>query len=94
LVGRLEAGAGAPVVGDGALALALAELSERDRELLLLIAWEGLGPEQAAKVFGCSRNALAVRLHRARKRLAAALRRADYGGRAGDAGRPTEEALR
>jgi RNA polymerase sigma-70 factor, ECF subfamily len=48
-----------------------------DRELLLLIAWEGLEPSQTARVLGCSRNAPAVRLHRARKRLAAALSDAD-----------------
>jgi RNA polymerase sigma-70 factor, ECF subfamily len=65
---------------DGALAQALMELRPQDRELLLLIAWEGLEPAQAARVLGCSRNALAVRLHRARKRLAAALRHADAPG--------------
>ncbi len=77
LLERLEPDVDAPVAGDGALARALAELSDGDRELLLLIAWEGLEPAQAAEVLGCSRNALAVRLHRARKRFAAALSRAD-----------------
>jgi len=83
LVGRLRAVAdtavpvAAGIPGDASLAQALGELSDRDRELLLLIAWEDLGPAQAAKVLGCSRNALAVRLHRARKRLADALARAD-----------------
>jgi DNA-directed RNA polymerase specialized sigma24 family protein len=48
---------------------ALGELSERDREALLLIAWEGLDPARAAQVAGCSRATFAVRLHRARKRL-------------------------
>jgi RNA polymerase sigma-70 factor, ECF subfamily len=62
---------------DGALALALAELTERDRELLLLIAWDGLDPARAALVLDCSRPTLAVRLHRARRRLAAALDRLD-----------------
>ena len=52
---------------------ALAGLSEADRETLLLIAWEGLTPGQAAYVLGCSENAFGVRLHRARNRLAAAL---------------------
>lgn len=85
LVSRLEAAAALrPAAigitpGDTGLGEALAELGERDRELLLLIAWEGLEPAEAAKVLGCSRNALAVRLHRARKRLAAALARADFG---------------
>jgi RNA polymerase sigma-70 factor (ECF subfamily) len=62
---------------DGVLADALAELGDRDRELLLLIAWDGLTAAEAAKVCGCSRGALAVRLHRARRRLAAALHRRD-----------------
>lgn len=99
LVGRLEAVAAiAPSVvgdirGDVALARALAELSDRDRELLLLIAWEDLDPAQAAKVLGCSRNALAVRLHRARRRLAAALARADPDARDGPACVSAKEAL-
>jgi RNA polymerase sigma-70 factor (ECF subfamily) len=55
------------------LAEAFATLGERDREALLLIAWDGLSAEQAAAVLGCSRRTFAMRLHRARKRLAAAL---------------------
>ncbi len=49
----------------------LARLSEGDREVILLVAWEELAPEDAAAVLGCSRAAFAVRLHRARRRLAA-----------------------
>lgn len=64
----------------GALAHALSGLSPQDRELLLLMAWEGLEPAQAARVLGCSKSALAVRLHRARKRFAAALKLADAPG--------------
>jgi RNA polymerase sigma-70 factor, ECF subfamily len=52
---------------------ALAELSERDREALMLIAWEGLDAKRAARVAGCSRATFAVRLHRARQRLDRAL---------------------
>lgn len=48
---------------------ALLELSERERELLLLSAWERLPTSELARVFGCSENAAAIRLHRARKRL-------------------------
>jgi RNA polymerase sigma-70 factor (ECF subfamily) len=70
--------------GDGQLRQALNELRERDREVLLLVAWEGLEPAEAAAVLGCSRGALAVRLHRARKRLAVALARAER--RAADPG--------
>lgn len=57
----------------GRVHAALASLSERDREALLLIAWEGLEPAVAARATGCSRATFAVRLHRARNRLAAAL---------------------
>jgi RNA polymerase sigma-70 factor (ECF subfamily) len=55
------------------LRAALASLSERDRELLLLVAWEGLELQQAAEVLGVRPNTLAVRFHRARRRLSAAL---------------------
>lgn len=48
---------------------ALANLSAPDRELLLLVAWDGLTPEQAGTALGISRRTLAVRLHRARQRL-------------------------
>jgi RNA polymerase sigma-70 factor (ECF subfamily) len=48
---------------------ALATLSETDRELLTLLAWQGLTPRQAAQVVGCSPPTLFVRLHRARRRL-------------------------
>jgi DNA-directed RNA polymerase specialized sigma24 family protein len=43
------------------------------REAILLIAWEGLEPTAAARVVGCSAAAFRVRLHRARRRLAAGL---------------------
>lgn len=48
---------------------ALGRLSENDREVLLLAAWEGLSHTQIAQVLGCSENAATVRLHRARRRL-------------------------
>jgi RNA polymerase sigma-70 factor (ECF subfamily) len=65
-----------PAQADGEsarLSAALARLSERDRELLLLMAWEGLELRQAAEVLGVRPNTLAVRFHRARRRLSAAL---------------------
>lgn len=52
---------------------ALASLSEDDRELLLLVAWQGLAVKEAAAVVGCGQTAFRVRLHRARKRLTRAL---------------------
>ena len=50
----------------------LDELRENDREILMLAAWEGLGPEALGQVLGCTPNAASVRLHRARARLSAA----------------------
>jgi len=47
----------------------LAALTPKEREALLLVAWDGLRPEQAAKVAGCSLPAFHVRLFRARRRL-------------------------
>jgi RNA polymerase sigma-70 factor (ECF subfamily) len=52
---------------------AVETLRDDDREVLLLAAWEGLTPTQIGAAIGCSPNAAAVRLHRARSRLAAAM---------------------
>jgi len=52
---------------------ALATLPEADRELLTLVAWHGLKPNEAAQVVGCSTAAYFVRLHRARRRLERAM---------------------
>ncbi|WP_277210858.1 RNA polymerase sigma factor [Isoptericola croceus] len=48
----------------------LAALTEREREAILLVAWDGLAPARAADVAGCTTAAFHVRLHRARRRLA------------------------
>jgi RNA polymerase sigma-70 factor (ECF subfamily) len=55
------------------LRVALGRLSEPSREALMLVAWHGLSGVRAARAAGCSRAAFAVRLHRARARLAAEL---------------------
>jgi RNA polymerase sigma factor (sigma-70 family) len=52
---------------------ALEQLPDSDRELVTLIAWEGLTPAQAATVLGLPAGTARVRLHRARTRLRAAL---------------------
>jgi RNA polymerase sigma factor (sigma-70 family) len=57
------------------ISAAFRHLPERDRELLSLVAWEGLDPGQIATVLGCTRNAARIRLHRARRRLADELAR-------------------
>jgi RNA polymerase sigma-70 factor (ECF subfamily) len=63
-----------------AFALTLATLPVADREVLTLTGWYGLTPVQAAEALGCTVSAYAVRLHRARKRLAHALEVAGYRG--------------
>jgi RNA polymerase sigma-70 factor (ECF subfamily) len=62
-----------PDLGDSAIDRALATLSERDREALLLVARDGLTHAEAATVTDCTAATFAVRVHRARRRLAAAL---------------------
>jgi RNA polymerase sigma factor (sigma-70 family) len=57
------------------IAAAFGSLPEADRELLALAGWEGLDAGELAQVLGCSRNAARIRLHRARRRLAAELAR-------------------
>jgi RNA polymerase sigma-70 factor, ECF subfamily len=66
-----------PIQPNGAIDVrlgeALSQLSERDREALLLVAWEGLAPREAATVVGLTPTGFSVRLHRARRRLRKAL---------------------
>ena len=57
----------------GELGDAIAALSAREREALLLVAWEGLEPDRAARVVGCAPAAFRARLYRARRRLSAQL---------------------
>jgi RNA polymerase sigma factor (sigma-70 family) len=57
----------------GRLRTALDGLADSDRELLLLVAWEGLSPAEAAAALGITQVAARSRLHRARKRAMKAL---------------------
>jgi RNA polymerase sigma factor (sigma-70 family) len=52
---------------------ALESLSDREREALLLTAWDGLDHVDAAAVAGCSPRAFRARLTRARSHLTALL---------------------
>jgi RNA polymerase sigma-70 factor (ECF subfamily) len=70
LAGALR-GLGAGADDGGWLIDALRKLSENDRDVLTLTAWEGLSHAEAARVLGCTPAAVAVRLHRARRRLEA-----------------------
>ncbi len=70
-----EAGVAAVPTEDAAgpdgyeLKQALRLLSEKDREVILLTAVDGLSGAEAARVVGCSRSTFAVRIFRARSRL-------------------------
>lgn len=64
----------AEILTDGsAIRASLTRMSDKDREILMLVAWDGLDARRAGLVLGCSANAAAIRLHRARRRLAQAL---------------------
>lgn len=58
---------------DGRALAALAELPEKDREALMLVAWDGLSPQEAATVLGEPGPRFRVRLHRAKRRIKALL---------------------
>jgi RNA polymerase sigma-70 factor, ECF subfamily len=63
-----------------AFAETLAALPAADREVLTLGGWYGLTAAEAAQALDCSPGTYAVRLHRARKRLASHLESAGYRG--------------
>lgn len=59
---------------DDELRAALARLESRDRELVLLVAWEGFGVAEAGAVLGLKPDAARQRYSRARARLRELLR--------------------
>jgi RNA polymerase sigma-70 factor (ECF subfamily) len=61
-----------------AFSAAFARLAEPEREVLRLIAWDGLSTRDAAQVVGCSPGAFRVRFHRARRKLAKHLEAAGH----------------
>jgi RNA polymerase sigma factor (sigma-70 family) len=92
-----EDGEDPAVLEPGVLRAALASLSDRDQEVLRLVAWDGLTPAEVAVVLGCTPVAARTRLHRARGRLAARLgigpdrqRQARPGHQQGDSLDPAE----
>ena len=68
-----------PVRGEqtAALRAAIARLPERQREAVLLTAWEGLTPREVAAATGAPVNLVRVRIHRARLQLKHALSEAE-----------------
>lgn len=67
-----DADPAAVVINDFQVRAALTELSERDRQILLLAAWEGLRGAELAAVLGISRGGADAALSRARARFQAA----------------------
>lgn len=57
---------------------ALATLSDDDREILRLVAWDDVSVADLPLALGCSAGAARVRLHRARQRFADAVTRAEH----------------
>ena len=64
-----------PKADSSSLGDALGRLSSREREALILTAWEGLDGPRAAAALDISQVAFRVRLHRAKRRLAQELDR-------------------
>jgi RNA polymerase sigma-70 factor (ECF subfamily) len=86
-------GAGAGEIGENvaeraAVLTAFGGLSDNDREVLMLIAWDGLSSKAAADVLGVTRFAFGVRLQRARRRLSDALAAAEPPGLPAPPSRP------
>lgn len=69
---------GAAIDARSSFAAAFAGLSEAEREVLRLAAWDGLGTADAAQVLGCSPSAYRVRLYRARRKLGKQLEAAGH----------------
>jgi RNA polymerase sigma factor (sigma-70 family) len=61
----------------GRLAAALAAIATEDRDVLLLVAWAGFSGEEAARALDIPSGTARSRLHRARKKVRAALGGAD-----------------
>lgn len=87
LVKRLEALWSPPVADDrdegGVLRAALATLSSAERDLLIMAAWDELPVRDIAVLLGLTPNAVSIRLHKARKRLADVLPKDAAGSRTG-----------
>jgi len=58
---------------DAEVASAVRNLSRRDREIVMLYAWEDLPRDDIAEIMGMTRSAVDQRIHRSYQRLARAL---------------------
>ena len=79
-VARPATAADVPVHARDEVLRAVAQLTDAEREAVLLAAWDGLSPQQAAHVAGCSVDAFSKRLSRARARLVEAMQSPDEDG--------------
>lgn len=68
---------------DALLLAALATLHDDDQEILRLVAWDEVAVADLGLALGCSSGAARVRLHRARRRFADAVTRAENETRSG-----------
>ncbi|WP_225755075.1 RNA polymerase sigma factor [Actinotalea sp. Marseille-Q4924] len=82
------------VLADEQVRLALAALSPRDRRVLLLHAWDGLGGAELADVLGIGRGGADAALSRARARLREAWSATDGTASEGGHGTPAPGAAR
>jgi RNA polymerase sigma-70 factor (ECF subfamily) len=73
------------------LVAAIGRLRPAEREALALVLWDELSHAEAAQVLGCSVNAVAIRVHRAKAHLRDALASTD---RAGQAASPVRAAAK
>lgn len=71
------------IAGRTDLARAWNRLTDTEREVIALTAWDELTQEEAATVLGCTKATYAVRLYRARRRLLHLIDRTTSGGRRG-----------
>jgi RNA polymerase sigma-70 factor (ECF subfamily) len=66
-----------PVPTDDPIGLALGLLSPIDREIIEMLAWDGLAPREVAAILDLSPNVVRIRAHRARLKLREQLRSQD-----------------
>lgn len=67
---QAEGDVGAAMELRGAIGIAIGRLRPEDREIVTLVAWQGLTTEELATSLDCSKGLASLRLHRARRRLA------------------------
>jgi RNA polymerase sigma-70 factor (ECF subfamily) len=81
LVAAAERAGATLVPQDTSVADALAELSELDREIMMMLSFDGLAPREVASILGLSANVVRVRAHRAREKLRGTLRSTEIAAR-------------